>query len=316
MPNPTDLHVVQSLTNVAIGYPTQEFLGPQILQDVPVMKQSDKYFLFDSAQRKAAQHADHRAPGAAAREVDFDVTTATYVCEAHALSKIVSDEERENADPAIQADISTVEYLTQRLLLNQDIALKAAIDAAVTGDYTSDPTNEWDDYTSGDPDADLRLAINQVEDATGITPNTIAMDSKVWRALANHPDMIDRVDKMATNERPGQLNAAGLQRLYGLRVAMAAISKNTAVEGQTTAVKSRVWGSDVYLFYQPPRPGLNLPAFGYRFVWRPFSGGAQGYQVTRVRQDARHGDLIEIQRYYDQKITLATAAYRLQNRLS
>ena len=318
MPEVASVHTMRALTNLAVGYPTDGFIASRLMADVPVLKQSDDYFIFDAARRASAAKDDARAPGAAANLADFDMTTGTYKCAGHALRRLIPDEERENADPPNQPDIDAVEFLVGSLLVNQEIDCKAKLDAGITGGYTSDPTNEWDDYDNGDPYADINLAINAIEDGCGYTPNVMGMDSKVFRALVNHPDILERVLGGGSNEVPAQVLERAIAALFGLEeLAVAKSQNNTAVQGQDASM-SRIWGSDVYIGYRAPRAALKVPSLGYRFIWRPFSGGNQGFMVSKSRaaEPSAKSDEIVAEKHYDQKVTCTTAGYRLQNRLT
>ena len=315
MPELSTVHISQALTNVAIGYPMSNFIAPRLLAEVPVAKQTDYYYIFDTVQEKKRQSDDNRRPGAAANEVDFAMTSATYTADGHALATAIPDEVRANSDAPIQPDLDATENLVSKLMVGQEVALKTALDAAVTVN-TSDPTNEWDDYTNGDPIADFKLAINTIEDAVGITPNVVAMDTKVWRALKFHPAILSKVLYGGTNANPAMIGPEAIAALFDLEeVIIGNGLKNTAVKGQAASL-SRIWGSDVYIGYRPGRAGLRIPAGGYRFTWAPFSGSQMGFAVKRWRDDKRGADMIQVEKYYDQKITLALSWYRLQNRLT
>lgn len=316
MPEISTIHQNQALTNLAIAYPMQGYIAPNLVPDVMVQKRTDLYYIFDATRRAIALQNTKRSPGAEATLVDFDVTSDNYRCEDHALSAMVPDEERENADPIFQPMIDKTEFLIEQVLLDQEIGLKTALDAALTGSMTSDPTNEWDDYTNGDPMADINLAINTIEDATGFKPNRIAMDSKVFRAVRNHPDILDRLKYTGTPGAPAVVTAAALAQVFDIeQVIVGLVTKNTSAKGAAASL-SRVWGSDVYVCYQPPRPGLKIPALAYRMTWRPFSGSRFGWMVTSWREEKRKADQVQVDKYYDQKVALAACGYRLQNRLT
>jgi hypothetical protein len=53
------------------------------------------------------------------------------------------------------------------------------------------------------------------------------------------------------------------------------------------------------LAYNPPRPGLKTPAYGYEFVWG-FGGADQ--IVDRWREERRASDVIRTRRRYDLKL--------------
>ena len=315
MPEVSAVHVNTPLTNLAVAYAANNFIAPRLIPDLPVMKKSDSYYIFDSARVRLKQVEDKRAPGTEANLVDFDVTTDSYLCVGYALGAMVPDEERENADPPIRPMMDKTEALVQRVLLNQELDLVAALVAGVS--QTSDPTNEWDDYTNGDPVADMHLAINAVEDAIGMRPNVVSMDSKVWRAVRNHPDILERVKYGGGNASPAEVNELAFASLFDLdEVIVGTGLKNTAVSGQATPVISRTWGSDVYVAYRTARPGIGVPSLGYRFVWNAFSGTQQGWLVKSWREEKKSADQVEVQKYYQHKLVMAAAAYRLQNRLT
>jgi hypothetical protein len=318
MPDPSAVHLTAPLANIAIAFPTTGFIAPRLLADIPVNKQTDSYFIFDAARRREAQSDDARNAGAEAREVKYDVTTSTYRCEGHALKIDVTDEEVANSDPPLSSYADATEFVVDNILLNQEIDCKAKLDASLTGAQTSDPTHEWNDPTNGDPFADIELAINTIEDVTGFTPNVMGMDSKVWRALRKHPDILERVVYGGGPTTPAQVNTQAVAALFDIdEIVVTKALSNTVVKGQTASL-SRVWGDDVYIAYRPTRAALKVPALGYRMVWSQLSGGAGGFKVGSYRHplaDTRK-QVITVEKYYDQKITLATAGYRLQNRLT
>lgn len=312
MPQAIDVHLNQALTQIAIAYPSGNFISPRFLAEVPVSKQTDSYFIFDSERQKESQSDDKRTPGSPAHSVDYDVSEGTYACVDHALQKQVTDEEQANSDPPLRPFRNAAQYLSDRILVNQEIGLKTILDANIT--QTATPGNNWD-TDSGTPISDINTAINTIEDATSFTPNVMGMDSKAWRALRNNPEIVERVLAGGTNDGPANITTSGVAELFGLEeILVSTASKNTAVQGQTASM-SRIWGGDVYLAYRPPVPALELPAFGYRMVWQfgPGGRGANGYNMFTFRDadETKKSDVVAIEKYYDQKVTLANAGYRI-----
>jgi hypothetical protein len=79
-----------------------------------VRKQSDKYFIHDAEREAFRASNDRRAPGTEANEVNFALSTDNYYAEDHALTSVIPDEERENADPAIQPNIDRRNFCAAR----------------------------------------------------------------------------------------------------------------------------------------------------------------------------------------------------------
>jgi hypothetical protein len=317
MPEPNTLHIDVALTNLAIAYGAGNLISEELFPDVMVEKRSDKYFTFDPERRAVAIVDTKRGRGAESKSVDYNVNSdSSYYTDDHALNTVIPDEDRENSDLPLAPEADAVEFLQQNVLTNQEVEAKAKLDAVLTGDQTSTPTNKWDDAINGDPYNDINTAISAIEDGIGQTPNVLALDSKVLRKLAAHPDLLDRIKYTGTGDRPAQVTARTLAELFNLeKVLVASAFKNIAVQGQTASI-SRVWGSDVYLGFVSPTPGIKKASLAYRFCWRPFSGGMKGYMVTRDRLARRKSDWIELSKYYDQKIVMAAAGYRFQSVLT
>lgn len=120
MPNANEVHIDAALTNLSVGYRNPAFIADLVAPVVPVRKQSDKYFIHDAAREVFRQSDDRRAPGAEANEVNFALSSDNYYAEDHALTSVIPDEERENADPVIQPAIDRTEFLRAKIDLNNN----------------------------------------------------------------------------------------------------------------------------------------------------------------------------------------------------
>src|SRR5687767_4466913 len=120
MPQPTALqvHVDTPLTNISTAYQQADtqFIATKVFKPVPVEKQSGKYFTFT----KADWFRDEAKPRADATEsagTGFGLSTASYSCDVFALHKDIGEQARANADPGIDLERATTEFITQRMLL-------------------------------------------------------------------------------------------------------------------------------------------------------------------------------------------------------
>ena len=103
LPSVRDVHIDQALTAFSIAYMNQQYIGEQIFPRVPVAKQTDFYWQFE---RQAWQRIDveKRAPGARSAEADYTLTSASYYTPTYAISKVIPDEVRQNADNPLRPD--------------------------------------------------------------------------------------------------------------------------------------------------------------------------------------------------------------------
>ncbi len=307
MPETNQVHVDAALTQVSVAYRNADFIADAVAPVVPVRKQSDKYFVVDPTREALRPTDDARAPGAEAAETGFAVSTDSYFCDDHALAAAIPDEERDNADPAIQPDIDRTEFLTDKILLNREVALEALLrtSADVPGEDL-DPASRWDD-PDNDPVAALRPVREAVFGRVQRRPNTLILPYAVFDAVRNHPRVVERVKYTALGVVSGDL----LAQLFDVdRVLVPRACRNGAPRGQDPNV-APVWGNNAYLLHVPPRPGLRQVAAAYTFAWTAAPGGTGGFAVERWREARRKADMVRVQFYYDQKLVAPGAAYRL-----
>ena len=98
MPELANVHTDAILSNISQKYSNAAYVGLQLLPVVPVKKESDKYYKYNSKADRFRIPQTLRAPKTESKTVDWKVTTGTYQCEEHALNDLIDDRERDNAD--------------------------------------------------------------------------------------------------------------------------------------------------------------------------------------------------------------------------
>ena len=312
MPQPTsfDVHVDAILTNISVAYMQESyaFVASRAFPQVSVNKQTDKYFTYDQADFFRDQ-VQRRADGTESAGTGYGLSTASYSCDVYALHKDIGDQTRANADAPLNPDMDATRFLTQQMLIRQEVEWAAA--AFTTGVWGTDatPSPLWD-AASSTPIADVETAKNTVLTNTGYVPNTVIMSYKVMSALMDNSDIIDRIKYTSQDSVSEEL----LARLFGVdRVMVMAGTYNTAQEG-ATASYSQIGDKDVLVAYVAPSAGLMVPSAGYTMLW---NGVSQGFgtstAVARYRMDTLRADRIEIESAWDTKIVSSALGYFLSN---
>lgn len=312
MPEPATVHFDAALTNVSLAYRNAAFVAPEIAPEVPVRRQSNRYFVYDPQREAARSTDDYRAPGTEATEVDFALSSDAYFCDDHALGAFIPDEERLNADSPLQPEVDRVEFLTEKILLNQEVNLAALLrdDTAVPSTPLA-PGARWDE-----PDVDPLAAVDTARDAivsaTQMPPNTLVLPYAVYHAVRRNPLVGQRV----SYSRLGVFTPVELAQLFDVeRVLVARAVRNTSNPGQAPALEN-IWGTDAILMYVPPRAGLKTIAPVLRFVWSHATGASRGASVQSWREERRKATAIRVQKYYDQKLVAPAAAHLIQTAIS
>tara|TARA_R110002020_G_scaffold434673_6_gene644824 strand:+ start:10592 stop:11539 length:948 start_codon:yes stop_codon:yes gene_type:complete len=312
MPQPTstDVHVDAILTNMSVAYMQEAyaFVSSRAFPQVSVNKQTDKYFTYSQADFFRDQ-VQRRADGTQSAGTGYSLSTATYAAEVFALHKDIGDQTRANADAPLDMDMDATRFLTQQMLIRQEVEWAAS--AFTTGIWDNDvvPGTLWDAANST-PIANIETGKNTVLSATGYVPNTVVMSYKVFSALMDNADIIDRIKYTSMESVSEDL----LARLFNVdRVLVMAGTYNTAAEG-ATASYSQIGDKDVLLCYTPASPGLMQPSAGYTMVWNGISSGmGTSSAISRFRIEERKADRIEIEAAWDTKIVSSALGYFLSN---
>jgi len=299
----SNLHADQTLTNVSVMYRNGNFVADRILLELPVGKQSNKYLVYGVDNLRPDD--DARRPGAMSNEIDWSLSSDTYYADGHALSSVIPDEWRENADAPLDLDTDVTVQLTDKILLNREVACAAKIAAGLTPHAQT--SARWDVDTT-DPVKVIDTAKETVATAVGLKPNVLMLSRPVFRGLRNNLLVKNRVSGALQGVDSSRITAQQLAALLEVdEVLVAEAIKVTSAEGQTVT-SEYVWGKTALLFYRPPAPGLRTVAVGYHFMWNTGRLGSLVYK-GRVADERRHSDYVEVMRYYDQKIIAAAAGY-------
>jgi hypothetical protein len=309
-PTKGDVHVNAPLTNISIAYLQQpsNFVAGAVFPNVPVMKQSDRYFLYERGQW-FRDEMEKRAPGTESRGSGYTIdNTPTYYCDVWALHKDIDDQTRSNADQPIDMDRDATEFLTQKWLIRRERQFVA--NHFTTGLWTGSSTGadivaatKWD-AAAGDPMADVDVELDAMGEKTGKRPNIMVVTPAVHRAIRNNAQVLDRFKYTQRAVLTEEL----LAMLFGVeRYLVARGTYNTAKEGATPSYQYIFGtGEGCGLFYAEKNPGIMKPSAGYTFGWKGFFGaGDAGNRMKKFRMEELASDRVEIEACFDLKLVAA-----------
>jgi hypothetical protein len=311
-PTPSDVHVDAILTQISVAWlqDTSTFVATNLFPEVPVSKQSDKYYVYDKGDW-FRDEAEKRAPATESAGSGYRIGTDNYSCEVYAFHKDVDDQTRANADNPINLDADASQFVTQRMLLRMERDWAAT--CWTTGVWTTDLTGvdanpstgeflQWDDASST-PVTDIENAKREVLAITGFMPNVLVLGYDVYVQLKQHPSIYDRL-KHTTSEN---ITREILARFFEVdRVIVSQAIVNTGnVENDASGADtfSFVFGKQAWLGYVTATPGILQPTAGYRFSWTGVSDGlGQTIGTSRIRMPELRADRVESQMAWDFKV--------------
>lgn len=312
MPQPTqsDVHVDAILTNISVAYiqSSNKFMSTQAFPVVPVEKQSDLYYTY-TKNDWFRDEAERRADNTESAGSGYGLSTDSYRCDVWAFHKDVGDQMRANADNPIKPDTEATQFVTQRLMLRQEI--QWVTDYFTTGVWGTDKTvtSTWDDYAASDPIEDMEEAKEVMLSTTGFEINTLVLGYQVYRQLKHHPDIIDRI-KYTTGVTGRTVTPELLAAMFDVeRVLVSKAIKATNEEGATGAY-SFTHGKHALAMHVAPNPGLMTPSAGYVFTWKGVSEGlGTDIGITRFRMQHLRSDRVEGQVAFDNKVVATDLGY-------
>lgn len=286
MAQPTlqNVHIDAPLSFISTAYIQSQdmFVAGKVFPRVPVEKASDKYFTY-TKNDWFRDEAQVRADDSESVGSGYGVSTDSYTCDVFAFHKDVGQQVRANADMPLDMDRDAALYVTQKLLLRQELQWVTDFFASSIWGTDITPSNLWSNYATSDPISDVRTGKRTILATTGYEPNTLVLGYDVMNKLIDHPDIVDRIKYGSSSpDSPAIVNEAALAKIFGLgRVLTAKAIKATNNEGGTAAYDF-AHGKNALLCYSAPNPGILTPSAGYTFVWRGLSQGL-GTDVTIAR---------------------------------
>ena len=312
MPQPTrgDVHVNRPLTNISIAYIQKavDFVADKVFPNIPVMKQSDRYFKYtkDYWFRTGAKK---RGPGTESAGSGFAIdNTPTYFCDVWSHHIDIDDQTRSNADQPLDLDRDGTLFVTQNLLIRREIQFMSSFmttgiwtgfkvaGTAYDFDLTTQNRIQWDlttinQSTSEDtPMSQIDFLKSQIKSQTGFEPNTLVVSQDVFYALRNNLSVLDRIKYT----QKGIVTAELLASLFGVeKFLVAGAVLNSADEGAAGNF-AFMSSNQALLVYANPSPSILQPSGGYTFGWQGlFGAGGQGNRVKTFRIEPRESDRIE-----------------------
>lgn len=314
MPQPTssDVHVNRPLTTFSVAYiqDSKDFVADKLFPILPVMKQSDRYYVYvkDYWFRSGAAP---RAPASESAGGGYVLdNTPTYSAQVIAWHFDIDDQTRANYDEPLDADRDGTYFVTQQLLLRREMDFMNRY--MVTGVWQGfvfsgspvdfQPNVHGQGYwtaANSNPVLDVDNIKSQVKSQTAYYPNAMVVTDDIHVVLKNNLSILDRIKYTQRAILTEDLLAV----MFGIdKYLKASAVLNIAQEGQT-GVFQFIKTNMALLVYANPQPTIMMPSAGYTFAWKGLYGsGAFGNRISKFRMEWLKSDRVEGEMAYDMKI--------------
>ena len=305
MPQFNQVHIDQALTNISIAYVNDDYVAGRVLPQLPVEKQSDRYFVYGKEHLRVKE--SRVRPGAIADEFEYTLSQASYYATRRARRHLVTDEETRIADNPLLPEADSAEILTDllTLILENDVATYLTSSTNLTNFVALSGGNQWSDFVNSAPLTNIKTARTSVRYNALKRANSIIIPYETALVLAEHPSIKDLIKYTD----PKSLTIGGLPPVIrGLTVIEPAAIADSSVEG-LAFTGLPVWGKNVIVCYINPNAGRRVISMGYTFMATDSITNAMGVNTRKYRDEPRGGDWIETAATYDFRVTAVGAGY-------
>lgn len=325
--NIQNTHYDQFLTNISVSYnETNKYIGEQVIPVVDVLKQSDKYMVFDYRDHMIADDDIRRAPGTVASEMRTGWSEDAFYCEGFAKRYALYDEELANADQDAIFNLKEMaaKQVKAKLLLNKELQsaklltnpnnfhsdLRVSVGATSTSDVI-----KWSNYADSNPQLDIFKLREKAERLGAMDFNAMVLSKPVYNILKMHP----KLKALTSNGlvQPEFVSDEAIKQLLGIdHLIIANARKATSAQRRVGegGLTNYIWGNNAVLMYLPSSPGRDTPAAAYTYQWTNPLANVTGAQKTREYYSEDSKTLwIETEEWFAQKVVSQLGAVVLSD---
>ena len=297
-PNNSQVRIDRLLSNVSIGMMQNpnNFIFNKVFPIIPVEDQSAKYIVYDTDDWNTDE-ARVRKDSQESSGSGYNLSMDNYNCKVFAFHKDVGDQLADNAKGNIDLYTDATKFVTQKLMLRQELSwAEAYLTSGVWGD-TQVGTTDFDKFDE-DTSTPIEFFSGEVVDMAeiGIEPNMLVMGYDLFNTLKNHADFVDRIKY----SMPDAISADIMAKLIGVDKILVSKSVKATGKGETKT-RSYTFGNSALLVYAAPAPGKLTPSGGYTFSWNYAGIGAVG--IKRFYIQEKETTRIEGSVAFDSKVT-------------
>lgn len=293
------------------------YIAPFVLPVVEVASQAGNFGKIPLAQLLEERDTE-RASGSGYARGEFTFDPATYACVEHGAEEPIDDRDKRLYADYFDLEVVATSRAYSTVLRNAEKRAAAAIFNTTTwagAALTTAVSNAWSSASSGLPVTDVEAAVQKVYTGSGLWPNALICNRKVFRNLRLNAQIIARIESggAGNSSAAGKITEAMIAEVLGLdMIIVAGGSKNTANKGQT-ATPAQIWSDSYAMVCKVATTGdMREPCIGRTFHWGE-DGSSIGGTVETYREEAIRGDVVRVRHEVDEVVLYSAAGHLLSN---
>jgi len=293
------------------------FIANRILPVIEVAKASGTFGIIPIEQLLQSRETK-RAPGGGYSRGNWTFDDVAFATKENGAEEPVDDRESTLYSDYFDAELIAAQRAFDAVLRNAEIRVASLIFNATTwtgAGLTTGITNEWDDATNAVPVTDVEAAVRKVYDGTGLWPNALVINRRVFRNLRNSAQIIDRIESAGAGNpsKPTDITEQMLAAVFDLdHIIVGGSSKNSANEGQT-ATPTQIWSDEYAMVCRIATTNdIKEPCIGRTFHWSEDGSQVMG-TVESYRDETVRGDVTRVRHETNEKVLYLQCGHLLSN---
>lgn len=281
-----EVHFDEFLTSFAQDYYVgQTYLADRVFTSTNVMKQSDKYYVFDAAEenREDSNLVKKAAVGVGPNTVEVTQSEDNYFAELYDAGWFVDTLTDANEDNELRTRQRKVRRVIDAMAKKRDRDfIDTFLTTGVWGEDLAGGTDftAWSDGASTPLD-DVQLWKEQFEVRNyGLMPNKIVISKDVRRQLLKNPQLLGRINGGATIANPAMVNDSVIASVFDVdEIIWANTFTNKAKVGEAENAE-RMVENTMLMAHVDGDAGLDGATAGKIFTYNMVEGYDFGIAVT------------------------------------
>ena len=309
--------ISESFMEFDLEMDAQGFIANQVFPVIEVASQAGSFGKIPLAQL-LEQRDTKRAPGSGYKRGTFKFDDAAYACVEHGAEEPIDDREAKMYANYFNAEVIAGMRAYSSVLRNAEQRVSDAVFNSTTwtgAALTTAVSIEWSTLATAVPITNVEAAVNKVYDGSGLWPNALIINRKVFRNLRNCAQVIDRITASGAGSpaKASDVTAAMLAAVFDLPyVIVAGSSRNSATEGQT-ALPVQIWSSEYAMVAKVcTSQDFKEPGIGRTFHWSA-DGSQIGGATETYRDETVRSDIVRVRHDVAEIVLYAAAGHLLSN---
>lgn len=319
---PNQAYTSKPLTNHSLGYfqDAGDFIATKLLPIFPVPAGERTGDIYTYGKEALRIVDTERGIWGGYNKINLRVEkSGIYRLDDYGLSGEVLDEDLRFAENPVNPEIDMTETITQKLMI--DMEKKAADSLTSTGVVTQNVTlsgaDQWNEYTTSDPFADIQLGITTVRTATGKIPNTLMLSWDTFQTLLYHPFVLASFPGAVIITK--EMLEQKLAMIFGFQeVIVGKALYNSSNMGNATQTLANIWSKVALVCYIEKTPQLKTQTLGWTFTdkstWNVEARPKSTLGEESIRR--RVNSMIIVSMMYDQVLINVACAYLIKNAIA